>query len=318
MVATRLLGPDETRPTPRVEQSALDLAHALPRLAIEARRVASAVAHGLHGRRRAGIGETFWQFRHFTFGEAAARVDWRRSARDDHLYVREREWDSAHTVWIWCDRSPSMAFVSDLAMSSKIERALVLTFALADLLVRGGERVGMIGRTRPSASRAIVERLAEAMLADRSESSGLPDPAPLAPLTEAVLIGDFLDPAPKVLATIGALASRGARGHLIMIADPIEETFPFSGRTELIDPEEGLRLTAGRVQALRSAYVERLAAHRDTLRRELTRLGWSLTLHRTDRPASQAVLAVHPLLATGQGSAAGGGVGAGALQGSVA
>ena len=98
MVATRLLRPDETRPTPRIEQSALDLAHALPRLAIEARRVASAVAHGLHGRRRAGIGETFWQFRHFTFGEAAARVDWRRSARDDHLYVREREWDSAHTV----------------------------------------------------------------------------------------------------------------------------------------------------------------------------------------------------------------------------
>jgi uncharacterized protein (DUF58 family) len=302
MVATRLLRPDETRPTPRIEQSALDLAHALPRLAIEARRVASAVAHGLHGRRRAGVGETFWQFRHFTFGEAAARVDWRRSARDDHLYVREREWDSAHTVWLWADRSASMAFVSDLAQSPKVERALVLTFAFADLLVRGGERVGLIGRTRPTSNRAVVEKLAEAILADRSEPTSLPEPTPLAPLTEAVLVGDFLDPAPAILSTVAALASRGARGHLVMVADPIEETFPFSGRTELVDPEDGRKMTAGRVQSLRSQYVERLAAHRDELRRELTRLGWTLTVHRTDKPASQAILAVHPLLATGQGS----------------
>ena len=209
---------------------------------------------------------------------------------------------SAHTVWLWSDRSPSMAFISDLAQSPKVERALVLTFAFADLLVRGGERVGLIGRTRPNSSRAIVEKLAEAILADRNEPTSLPDPSPLAPLTEAVLVGDFLDPAARVMTTVGALASRGARGHLVMVVDPIEETFPFSGRTELVDPEDGHKLTAGRVQALRSHYVERLAAHRDALRRELTRIGWTLTVHRTDRPASQAILAVHPLLATGQGS----------------
>jgi uncharacterized protein (DUF58 family) len=299
MVAARLLNAEEARPQPRIEQYALDLARALPRLTIEARRVSAAAVHGLHGRRQAGTGENFWQFRHFTFGEAASRVDWRRSARDDHLYVREREWDSAHTVWLWVDRSTSMAYVSDLADTPKIERALVLGFALADLLVRGGERVGLIGAARPSSTRAIVEKLAEALLADDRPPSGLPEALPLAPLTEAVLIGDFLAPAAQTIATISALAARGAHGHLLMIADPIEETFPFVGRTELVDPEDGVRLTAGRIQALRDGYVERLAAHRETLRRETQRLGWTMTLHRTDRPASQAILAVHTLLQPG-------------------
>src|SRR5262249_53851483 len=86
----------------------------MPRLHLAARRVAATVIHGLHGRRRAGSGENFWQYRRFISGEPASRVDWRRSARDDHLYVREREWEAAHTVWVWPDRSPSMIFASPL------------------------------------------------------------------------------------------------------------------------------------------------------------------------------------------------------------
>src|SRR5436189_5216594 len=81
------------------------LAATMPRLILEARRVAATIIHGLHGRRRAGTGESFWQFRRFTSGESASKVDWRRSARDDHLYVREHEWEAAHTVWLWADRS---------------------------------------------------------------------------------------------------------------------------------------------------------------------------------------------------------------------
>src|SRR5512143_3116642 len=129
------------------------LADAVPGLILEARRVASTVIHGLHGRRRAGPGENFWQYRRFVSGEPASNVDWRRSARDDHLYVREREWEASHTVWIWADRSPSMAFASALVTDSKLERGLVAAFALADVLVQGGERAGMPGLMRPTARR---------------------------------------------------------------------------------------------------------------------------------------------------------------------
>jgi len=135
------------------------LAASMPRLILEARRVAATVIHGLHGRRRAGPGENFWQYRRFVSGEPASRVDWRRSARDDHLYVREQEWEAAHTVWIWPDRSPSMAFASPLVRDTKLYRTLVVALALAEILVQGGERVGIPGLMQPTGSRNVVERI---------------------------------------------------------------------------------------------------------------------------------------------------------------
>src|ERR1700675_1771864 len=142
------------------------LAASMPRLILEARRVAATVIHGLHGRRRAGPGENFWQYRRFISGEPAARIDWRRSARDDNLYVREQEWEAAHTVWIWPDRSPSMIFKSPLAKESKLDSALIMGLALAEVLVEGGERVGVPGLTRPSGARNVVEKIAQAMIHD--------------------------------------------------------------------------------------------------------------------------------------------------------
>src|SRR4051812_8870270 len=131
----------------RADGESRTLAATLPRLVLEARRIAANVIHGLHGRRRAGAGESFWQYRRFVSGEPSQSVDWRRSARDDHLYVREQEWEAAHTVWVWPDRSPSMAFASRQARDSKLERGLIVTFALAELLVAGG---GGGGVSRPS------------------------------------------------------------------------------------------------------------------------------------------------------------------------
>src|SRR5579871_2935836 len=142
------------------------LAASMPRLILEARRVAATVIHGLHGRRRAGPGENFWQYRRFVSGEPASRVDWRRSARDGHLYVREQEWEAAHTVWIWPDRSPSMNFASRLVQDSKLYRTLVIALALSEILVEGGERVGIPGLMRPTGSRNVIDRIAQAIVHD--------------------------------------------------------------------------------------------------------------------------------------------------------
>jgi uncharacterized protein (DUF58 family) len=284
---------------------ALDLARRLPGLIVSAKEVAATVMHGMHGRRRAGTGEAFWQFRPFTFGEASARIDWRRSARDDRLYVREREWEAAHTVWIWADRSQSMAYVSDLAMQPKIDRALVLALALADCLVRGGERVGIPGLTRAFAARDIVERLAERMAEETTRPDFVPAELPpadaLAPRTQAVIISDFLSDPEEIAATIRSMASRGARGHLVMITDPVEETFPFTGHTEFRDVDSLARLRVGEAQSFRNAYMQRLSEHREHLRDAARARGWTFALHRTDRPASEALLALRMQLEAGQG-----------------
>ena len=57
----------------------------------------------------------------------------------------------------------------------------------------------------------------------------------------------------------------GARAHLVQIFDPIEETFPFSGRTEFRDPETGVRHVVGRAEQYRQDYHDRLAALRERL-----------------------------------------------------
>jgi len=297
MLRTRVLGPGERRPSRPVLTESLDLAARLPRLILEARRVSASI-HGIHGRRRSGPGETFWQYRPLVAGESASRIDWRRSARDGHLFVREREWEASHSIWLWIDRSPSMGFASSLAMASKLDRALVAGFALAEAMVEGGERVGHLGLTRALASRRIVEILAQAILADeRNASSDLPPEAPLPRLAEAIIITDGLSPASALTQRIATLASSGARGHVLLIADPIEETFPFTGQAELFDLEDGLTLRVGDAGSWGEDYRQRLAAHRDAITEASRKAGWTLTLHRTDRPASEAVLRIASLVA---------------------
>src|SRR5689334_2520690 len=167
-------GKDELKATRRASGAGRTLAANLPRLILESRKIAATVIHGLHGRRRAGSGENFWQFRRFMSGEEARRIDWRRSARGDDLFVREREWEAAHTVWIWPDRSPSMNYVSKLATDTKLDRTLVIGFALAEILVDAGERVGLPGLMRPTGNRTVIDRMAEAMMHDSSERTSLP------------------------------------------------------------------------------------------------------------------------------------------------
>lgn len=276
------------------------LATTMPRLILEARRVAATVIHGLHGRRRAGPGENFWQYRRFVAGESASRVDWRRSARDDHLYVREQEWEAAHTVWLWPDRSPSMSFKSALANDTKLERALVIAFALAEVLVEGGERVGVPGLMRPSASRNIIEKMAQTIVHDSAERSSLPPSFAPSPLAEIVMLSDLWSPIIDVHRTIAQLSAGGAHGHVIQVVDPAEETFPYTGRVEFVEPEGGGTITAGRAETWRADYEVRVKRHRDDIRAETDRLGWSFVIHRTDRSATDILLKLHNQLGAGR------------------
>ncbi|WP_336057006.1 DUF58 domain-containing protein [Nitratireductor sp. CH_MIT9313-5] len=272
----------------------------VPDLLVDARRVANNVIAGWHGRRRRGIGENFWQFRPYTEGEAVSRIDWRRSARDEHLYVRDREWEAAHTVWLWADRSPSMRFQSKTASVSKESRALVLALSLAELLSRSGERIAWPGLTDPFSARNGAERLAH-HLVHASEEDEFPDLGTVKRFSDVVLVSDFLDTPEETMRRLDVLARTGARAHLIEVADPAEETFPYTGRTEFRDPESGAKLTAGRAETLAEDYRNLYAARRDTLSRWCKKIGWSYTVNHTDRLASEALVAVHMALSVDAG-----------------
>ena len=286
------------------------LAGTLPPLLVAADRVAASVAQGVHGRRRVGQGETFWQYRHYDLGDQPQSIDWRQSAKSDTVFVREMEWEAAQSVWIWRDTSPSMSWTSDRNHQSKRQRADLLTLALCVLLMRGGEHVALLGSgLRPSASRATLTKIAtlvEAAAGRETEDSGtndgegpaanLPPALPLPRSAQVVFIGDFLEPLDDTNKALRYYGESGVRGNLLQVLDPAEESLPYDGRVRFDGLEREPSWLVSKVEAVRGDYARRLEAQREGLRDICRALGWGCDFHRSDQPPQSALLRLYTTL----------------------
>lgn len=296
-------GRARTAPGPAaVRQRAEEAASRLPPLLVAAEQVAATVEQGVHGRRRVGQGETFWQFRRYQPGDSIQRIDWRQSAKRQHVFIRENEWEAAQSIWLWLDRSPSMGYASDGGLPEKSERATILTLALASLLVRGGERIALLGEGLPPANgRAVLARVAAALTAPGDGAASLPPVERLPRHARLVLVSDFLSPSADIAAMLRAYAGLGLRGHLLQICDPAEESLPFSGRVRFEGMEGEGETLIGRVEAVRGDYVALMRAHRCAVSDAARGIDWSWTAHRTDQPPQTALLALYQALAAPMG-----------------
>lgn len=276
------------------------LAASMPDLMVEAKRLAASLIAGLHGRKRAGNGQSFWQFRQYGPGDASSRIDWRRSARSDALYVREMEWESAHTVRLAVDLSSSMRFASPDAREPKRDRAVIMAMALAAMLTKGGERVGLIGGERPKTGDAALNTMALELVTRDTDKSGKhiwADVTAVKPREDVVIFSDFLFDEDQRGSLVDKLVSRGARAHLVQIVDPVEEAFPFTGRMRFQSMNGLQDIIAGRAESWQLAYREQFQAFTDGLRQLARMRGWSHTVSHTDRPAATPLLALHEALA---------------------
>ncbi|WP_212525169.1 DUF58 domain-containing protein [Actibacterium sp. MT2.3-13A] len=268
------------------------LAAPLPPLLAEAEHLAATVLLGEHGRRRAGMGDEFWQYRPAVPGDEARMIDWRRSGRSDAHFVREKEWQAAQSVTLWVDDAQSMRFAGDAKHETKLHRARLLALAVAVLLMRAGERVGLAGLTLPPRTGALqLLRLAEALTADGAAADyGAPEARGMLPHSRALFLSDFLgDPAP-VEAALAKAADRGVKGVLVQVLDPVEELFPFDGRTIFESMGGSLRHETLKAGDLRERYRARLAERKARLA-DLSRMaGWHYQCHHTGDSAQAALL----------------------------
>ena len=289
-------------PLATLRQSAETLGQSLPPLLAEAERLAAHVMLGEHGRRRAGQGEDFWQYRPAMAGDGTRMIDWRRSARSDQAFVREREWQAAQSVSFWVDPARSMAFSGDKSRGSKGDRARVIALALGILLLRGGERVGLLGAaTPPRSGRAQVMPLAQSLLPGEGDTDyGAPTAKGVAAHGRVVFLSDFLGAMEPLEQAMAEAADRGARGVIIHILDPVEEAFPFKGRTVFDSMGGTLRHETQDAGDLRDRYLARLAERKDHVTQLAGRLGWRAGLHHTDRPAQEALLWAYRALQGGR------------------
>lgn len=260
------------------------------------------MAQGVHGRRRVGQGDSFWQFRRFVAGDQIARIDWRQSAKSgrpvpDGWFIRETEWEAAQTVCLWRDTSASMRWRSRMASVEKRERAGLLLLALASLLLRGSERVALIAPgARPVSGRAGLDRLAERLGEDSNDDAGLPPYVALPRHARVVLFGDFLSPLQDIQAAIGRLAAIPVGGYLLQILDPAEADLPYAGRIRFRGLEREGDTLIPRVEGVRGEYDRRLKAQQEGLAAICSAAAFGFAIHRTDHSPEAALLGLYTAL----------------------
>lgn len=278
------------------------LGQTLPPLLAEAEHLAATVALGEHGRRRAGMGDDFWQYRPARPGDPLRAIDWRRSARSDQAFVQEREWQAAQSVVLWVDPAQSMAF-SGGKRAPKADRARVLALALAVLLLRGGEQVGLAGQEAPRSGRGQMMRLIEAMALELGQSTqdyGAPLPDGFVSHGRAVFVSDFLGDLAALERSLAEAAGRGVKGVLLQVLDPSEEEFPFDGRTIFVSMGGSVSHETQRAGDLRARYLERLAERKARLAALAQAAGWLYGAHHTGDSAQSALLWAYRALEGGR------------------
>ena len=276
------------------------LGQSLPALLAEAEHLAATLMLGEHGRRRAGQGDEFWQYRPAHSGDAARSIDWRRSARSDAHFVREREWQAAQSVTLWVDQARSMAFSGAKDRAPKLDRARLLALALAVLLLRGGERVGLAGVTPAKPGRAQVLELVAGLDSEDAQDYGAPVVDGMVAHGRAVFLSDFLGRLEPLESALAAASDRGVKGILLQVLDPAEEDFPFDGRTIFESMTGAVRHETQNASDLRARYLDRLAERKDRLTTLAAAMGWHYHCHHTGTPAQSALLWAYGALGVGR------------------
>lgn len=280
-----------TQPPRDLHQQASALAAPLPPLLASAQQLAASVLGGAHGRRRAGTGESFWQYRPAQAHDSARQIDWRRSARaDDARYVQDKEWQIAQSVSFWVDGADRMQYQS-AAAPTKGARARLLALAAAILLDRAGERVGLCdARLPPRRDPRQIMRMAQIFTAAAPQGGDLPAAQTLAMGARAVFISDFLGDLDQISTAIRAAANRGVRGALVQVLDPAERAFPFDGRCLFQSMSGTSQHETLQARDLRARYLDRLAARQRALAQLARAVGWQFYTDDTARPATPALL----------------------------
>ncbi len=265
-----------------------------PALLAAADQLSSTISLGAHGRRRMGSGDEFWQYRSATQGDILRDIDWRRSARADTHFVKQMEWQNSQAVHLWVDRSASMQYRYNKNLPLKGVRARILGLAVAILLAKAGESVGLMEELQPpKVGRGQITKMAMHLVKFVDEDYGLPPNKEMVSGNRALLISDFMGDWDCLIDALNCTADQRVKGCLVQVLDPTEESFPFDGRTIFESMGGGLSVETRRAKALRDDYLKRLAERKDQLEALAHRTGWMFLCHHTDQSAQLALIWIY-------------------------
>ena len=284
-----------------IQSKAAQLAQTAGDLLLKAEHLAHAITFGEHSRRKAGLGDHFWQYRPFQNGQDCPRsIDHRRSAKQDQEFVRELEWKAPQALHLWVDAAASMRFASK-GQCQKHHRAAVLALALAIMAEKAGERVGFSDRSLPpSTSKAQICRIAERLVTEGAEDYAINTPSDFVKGGSAVLVSDFLTSLVQTEQALSRASDRGVNGVLLQVLDPMEQKFPFRGRAIFESVLGQVQHDTKEANNLREAYLDRLRSRQARLK-DLARLaGWSFYCDDGSQDLSEVASRLYFLLSRGR------------------
>ena len=241
---------------------------ALDGLTLRARHIIEGFVAGSHRSPFQGSSVEFSEYREYVQGDEIRHVDWKVYGRTDKLFVKRYVDETNLHAYLVLDQSASMSYRAGIAPLEKLEYAKCVLAALAWLMLRKGDSIGValvdtkIQQWLPAASHnrhwdRILEifenprEVVESPLPDRRKrqkrsqtlagtdlGSVLSDVAGrLSQRSVVVVASDFLDDLEPLMAGVEQLRLSGHDVVLFQVLDRDEVTFPFTGNVKFEDLE---------------------------------------------------------------------------------
>src|SRR3954453_14858313 len=270
-------------------------------LSLRANRLVEGAISGMHRSPFHGFNIEFAEYREYTPGDDLRRLDWRVYARSDRHYIKQYEDESNVRVTFVVDASASMNYRGAGAAMSKFDYAATLVVALAMLLARQQDPVGLVLFDEkagtilpPSATQGQVMILADLLgrctPTRKTELGGL-----LRTLTDQlrrrsvlVIVSDLFTDLDSVYDGLNRLRFLGHDVLVLQVLDRDEVEFPFDGPT-LFRDIEGDEEVFAEPWAFRNSYRQAMRTFLDEVRREWGSRGYAHVRFFTDEPLGAAL-----------------------------
>lgn len=290
-----------------------DAAGGLTGLEFKARRIVDGLLAGRHQGPRRGSAAEFAEHRQYTPGDDLRYVDWKVFGKHDRFYLKQLEQETSFVCHLLLDVSDSMRYRSDGAPLSKLHTACLAATALAALVLRQQDEVGLTTfaatvktATPPSGQQSHLKNIA-----DQLEGISAREPVGAAPADAAevgalarihawaeqsrrrgvvVVMSDCLGDLYPSIEALRHLRSRQHDVLLLHVVDPAEQDFPFQEPTLFRDVEQD-RAQAVDCRQLRAAYCAEFETFRRRLETECSEMGTDYVLLRTDVPLERPLAA---------------------------
>ena len=280
-----------------------EIASNLGSMELVARFVVEGFITGLHKSPYHGFSVEFAEHRPYLPGDAIRNIDWKLFGRTDRHYIKQFEEETNLKAHIIVDASRSMNYTSNPKRITKYRYATMLAAALAYLLTRQQDAVGlgifddelrtfMPARLKQSYLREMLRILqtTEPSNTTRTETALRRVAERLTRRGLVIVISDFLDEPEQIMLPLRLMRHAGHEVIAFQILDPAERTLELdSADATIIDMETGLQMRTQPYQ-LQASYQKSVESFLASLKDSLLSEGIDYLLLETTTPFDRALL----------------------------